>query len=363
MILLTGAAGYIGSHILVELLQRGQQVVALDNLSTGDLATLREAEGLGRSAAGESGKGELFFQQGDVRDGAFLAKLFQRFPIEAVIHLAGLKVIQDSLARPLDYYDNNVNGSLQLISAMAQAGVYRCVFSSTAAVYGVPDDPVIREHETQVRPISPYGRSKAMTEQMLSDLAASDPRWRIGILRYFNPVGGHPSGKLGEKSPEQPTNLVPAICRVAQGRRSFLPVFGDDYPTRDGTAVRDYLHISDLVQGHLAAMQFLLEHEGVHIWNLGTGRGYSVLEMINTFETVTGYRIPHRFMPRREGDIAACWTAPDKAASELGWRALHPLEQMLMDAWSWEQTYSGEGKQPWVYGEGDAPALFGAALR
>lgn len=329
MILLTGAAGYIGSHILVELLQSGQQVVVLDNLCTGQTQAIAGVEQICQQ--------KVRFYQGDIRDAQLLSSLFHRYPIDTVIHLAGLKVIQESLEAPLTYYDNNVYGSQVLLQAMAQAGVFRFVFSSSAAVYGIPEQASIDELNPTHLPTNPYGRSKGIVEQMLSDLSASNSQWQIGILRYFNPVGAHPSGLLGEYSVEHPTNLTPCICRVAQGRLASLPVFGHDYPTPDGTAIRDYLHIVDLAKGHLAALAFLQQRSGTHIWNLGTGRGYSVLEMVQTFEQVTGCNIPYELKARRAGDIPACWTNPNKAKSELGWQAELSLEQMLKDAWHWEQ--------------------------
>jgi len=329
MILLTGAAGYIGSHILVELLQSGQQVVVLDNLSTGRRQAIERVEHICQQ--------KVVFHQGDIRDRKFLDTLFSLYSINTVIHLAGLKVIRDSLSNPLDYYDNNVSGSQQLLQAMSQAGVFHFVFSSSAAVYGEPKQASIDELHPTSLPTNPYGKSKSIVEQILMDLAISDPRWHIGILRYFNPVGAHSSGLLGEFSADQPENLVPSICRVAQHRQESLSVFGHDYPTYDGTAIRDYLHVVDLARGHLATLDFLMQKSGVHVWNLGAGRGYSVLEMMSMFEQVTGCVIPYQLMDRRAGDIPACWMNPNKAKSELGWQVELSLEQMLHDAWLWEQ--------------------------
>lgn len=332
MILVTGAAGYIGSHILVELLQSGHKVIAVDNLSTGSRQAIHSAESL-------AGRACCFFE-GDIRDREFLNQIFNRYPVQAVIHLAGLKVIEESIHNPLDYYDNNVTGSQQLLIAMEQASIHQLIFSSSAAVYGEPATPPIDETCTTTMPTNPYGRSKLIVEEMLTDLIRAPDAWRIGVLRYFNPAGAHKSGLLGEYSGPHPSNLVPHICQVAQGYLPELTIFGNDYPTPDGTGIRDYLHVVDLARGHLAALDFLQQHTGRYIWNLGTGRGYSVLEMVRTFEKVTGCKLPYRFDKRRTGDVAACWTNPAKAWEQLGWRAEYDLEQMLADVWQWQQMLS-----------------------
>lgn len=333
-ILVTGGAGYIGSHTLVELLNSGQQVLVLDNLSNASAASLaRVAEITGKQPA---------FIEGDIRDAALLDTLFAEHKVSSVVHFAGLKAVGESVAQPLRYYDNNVNGTLVLVNAMQKAGVFKLVFSSSATVYGEPQQMPITEQFAVGGTTNPYGTSKLMVEQILQDLAKSDDRWSIALLRYFNPVGAHSSGLIGEDPNGIPNNLLPYISQVAVGRLSALSVFGDDYPTPDGTGVRDYIHVVDLAVGHLKALARIAEHSGVSVYNLGTGQGYSVLEMVKAFEQASGQPVPFNISPRRAGDIAECWADPAKALAELGWQAERGLEQMMIDAWRW-QSQNPEG--------------------
>ncbi|ALP40476.1 UDP-glucose 4-epimerase GalE [Aeromonas schubertii] len=326
-ILVTGGAGYIGSHTLVELLSDGQQVVVLDNLSNSSPESLKRVEQI-------TGKG-VTFVEGDVLDRACLQRLFAEHKIEAVIHFAGLKAVGESTRIPLTYYQNNVTGTLVLCEEMARAGVFRLVFSSSATVYGDPASVPIREH-FPTGATNPYGRSKLMVEEMLRDLSASDPRWSIVLLRYFNPVGAHESGLIGEDPSGIPNNLLPYISQVGVGKLKELGVFGNDYPTVDGTGVRDYIHVVDLAIGHLKALARIAADTGVFTYNLGTGQGYSVLEMVRAFEVASGRPIPYQIKPRRPGDIAECWADPALARDELGWQAERGLKQMMVDTWRWQ---------------------------
>ncbi|WP_298012628.1 UDP-glucose 4-epimerase GalE [uncultured Castellaniella sp.] len=327
-LLITGGAGYIGSHTVLEFLSTGQDVLVLDNLSNSSRESLARVAALTGRTPG--------FVQGDVRDRALLDRLFEQHAISGVVHFAGLKAVGESVRDPLRYYDNNVGGTLTLCRAMAAAGVHRLVFSSSATVYGDPTVMPITEDCPTGRPANPYGRSKLMVEQLLQDLAAADPRWSIALLRYFNPVGAHASGRIGEDPHGIPNNLLPYISQVAVGRLERVSVFGHDYPTPDGTGVRDYIHVVDLALGHLAALSYLRRHPGAHVWNLGTGAGYSVLDMIRAFETACGRPIPYALAPRRPGDVAACWSDPAKARRDLGWQAQRGLEQMMADTWRWQ---------------------------
>jgi UDP-glucose 4-epimerase len=275
--------------------------------------------------------------QGDVRNRALLESVFAEHSIDVVLHFAGLKAVGESVSQPLRYYDNNVHGSQVLLQAMANAGVFNFVFSSSATVYGEPAKIPISEVCPVGQPTNPYGRSKLMVEDMLRDLAISDPRWRIAILRYFNPVGAHYSGLIGEDPNGIPNNLLPYIAQVAVGKLPELLVFGKDYPTHDGTGVRDYIHVVDLAEGHLRALDALETRTGAHVWNLGTGDGYSVLDMVHAFEAASGKAVPYRIAPRRPGDIATCYADPSKAESELGWKAKRGLPEMMRDTWRWQQ--------------------------
>lgn len=327
-ILVTGGAGYIGSHTTLALLEAGYEVVVLDNLCNSSAESLRRVERI-------SGKAPLFVQ-GDIRDRQLLDEIFAKFNINAVLHFAGLKAVGESVQKPLAYYENNVAGSVTLCEAMAQAGVFRLVFSSSATVYGEPGQMPIREDFPTGTPTNPYGRSKLMVEEVLRDLAVSDARWSIALLRYFNPVGAHESGLIGEDPNGIPNNLLPYVTQVAIGKLKELSVFGNDYPTADGTGVRDYIHVVDLADGHLKALQRISAQPGVHIWNLGTGKGYSVLEMVKAFEQASGRPVPYCIAPRRAGDIAVCWADPHKAERELGWKAGRGLQVMMEDAWRWQ---------------------------
>ena len=328
MILLTGGVGYIGSHTTLALLQAKHDVVVLDSLCNSSSESLKRVALL-------AGRAPVFVL-GDIRDRAVLDRLFAEHSVEAVLHFAGLKAVGESVAQPLRYYDNNVHGSQVLLQACADAGVFNFVFSSSATVYGAPEQMPIDEACPVGQPTNPYGRSKLMVEDMLRDVAASDPRWRIAILRYFNPVGAHESGLIGEDPSGTPNNLLPYIAQVAVGKLPEVAVFGNDYPTPDGTGVRDYIHVMDLAEGHLRALEALQTRTSAHVWNLGTGRGYSVLEMVRAFEVASGRHVPYRIAPRRPGDIATCYAAPAKAERELGWKAQRSLDEMMCDAWRWQ---------------------------
>ena len=331
MILVTGGAGYIGSHAVQELLQAGHEVLVLDDLCNGSNVALDRVEQL----AGRS----LQFVKGDVRNRSLLKALFASYSITSVLHLAGLKAVGESVREPLRYYETNVSGSIALCQAMAEAGVFKLVFSSSATVYGDSPRMPITENCPTGLPASPYGQSKLMAENVLKGLAESDPRWSIALLRYFNPIGAHESGLIGEDPNGIPNNLLPYMLQVAVGRRKQLNIYGADYPTPDGTGVRDYIHVVDLAKGHLKALERLEQVHGVSTWNLGTGRGYSVRQMITAFEEVIGRALPHVFKARRPGDIAQCWSDPSKARDDLGWEAERDLLAMLTDAWRWQSRH------------------------
>lgn len=328
-ILVTGGAGYIGSHTVVELQAAGYEVVIVDNLVNSNPAVLDRIHQI-------SGKSPLFVQA-DVRDADALAVVFAEHDIDAVIHFAGLKAVGESVEKPLQYYDNNVHGTMVLCQAMADAAVFKLVFSSSATVYG-PDAPVPYEESMPLgQPSSPYGASKAMVERVLADLCVSDSRWAVAALRYFNPIGAHVSGFIGEDPLGIPNNLMPFISRVAVGKLAELSVFGDDYETPDGTCLRDYLHVVDLAVGHCRSLQSL-DKAGLHAFNLGTGNGVSVLDMVKAFESVTGQKVPYKITPRRHGDLPAFWANADKAKSELNWVAGSSLEKMMADTWRWQSN-------------------------
>ena len=329
MILVTGGTGYIGSHTVVELMAAGHEVFIIDNLSNSKPAVLdRIARIIGRKPG---------FAEIDIRDGVALRQLMAQHQFEAVIHFAGLKAVGESVSQPLRYYDNNVGGSVALLEAMREAGIKSLVFSSSATVYGDPASVPIRE-DFPLSATNPYGRSKLMIEDILRDLAKSDPEWRIALLRYFNPVGAHASGLIGEDPNGIPNNLMPYLTQVAVGRLKELSVFGSDYPTADGTGVRDYIHVVDLAQGHVAALPALAAQRGVLTVNLGTGHGYSVLDMVNAFKRATGRDVPYKLAPRRPGDVAQCYADPERAQALLGWRATRGIEDMCRDAWRWQEN-------------------------
>jgi len=328
-ILVTGGAGYIGSHCCIELLDAGHEVVVLDNLVNSCEESLRRVEEItGKSVA---------FEKVDLCDAAAVEGVFERHEFSAVIHFAGLKAVGESCEIPLRYYENNITGTLNLLAAMKRHGVLRLVFSSSATVYGDPASVPIRE-DFPLSATNPYGRTKLMIEEMMRDIAAAEPEWRVILLRYFNPVGAHKSGRIGEDPAGIPNNLVPYVMQVAVGRRERVGVFGDDYPTPDGTGVRDYIHVVDLVLGHLAALDALDSTEGCVAYNLGTGTGYSVLEMVEAARKATGKQIAVEIMARRPGDIATCYADPATAADALGWRAERDLDEMIADAWRWQSA-------------------------
>ena len=328
-ILVTGGTGYIGSHTAVQLINAGYKVVILDNLCNSKRDVINRLE----TITGVRPE----FVVGDIRDRQLLRSVFNNHSISAVIHFAGLKAVGESVAMPLAYYDNNVSGSIVLFEEMARAGVKTLVFSSSATVYGDPASVPITE-DFPLGATNPYGQSKLMVEHILRDLHQSDPSWKIALLRYFNPVGAHQSGLIGEDPSGIPNNLMPFIAQVAVGKREKLAVFGNDYPTPDGTGVRDYIHVDDLAQGHLAAINALNQNPGLITVNLGTGQGYSVLDMIQAFEKASGKTISYNIVARRPGDIAACYADPTRAKTLLGWQAQHGIDRMCADAWRWQST-------------------------
>jgi UDP-glucose 4-epimerase len=331
-VLVTGGCGFIGSHAVVQLIAAGMQPVLLDNFANSKPSVLDRLERI----TGERPP----LVVADVRDRAALDAAFAEHRVDAVIHFAGLKAVGESVAKPLAYYDTNVNGSLVLVAAMQAAGVRSLVFSSSATVYGDPAAvPITEDFPTSAT--NPYGRSKLMVEQILTDYAAAHGDWSVTLLRYFNPVGAHSSGLIGEDPQGIPNNLTPFISQVAVGRRDRLQVFGDDYPTRDGTGVRDYIHVVDLADGHIAALQRAAGSPGCHVWNLGTGNGSTVLEMVAAFREASGRDIPYDIVARRPGDIAECWADTGKAERELGWRAERPVAEMAADAWRWQEGNPG----------------------
>jgi UDP-glucose 4-epimerase len=326
-ILVTGGAGYIGSHTNVELLAAGYEVVVLDNLSNSQYAAIERVEEI-------SGK-RIDFVEADLRDKEATAAVFDQYAIDAVIHFAGLKAVGESVHIPIPYYQNNIGGTLNLLEAMNDSGVKNLVFSSSATVYGDPASLPITE-DFPVSATNPYGRSKLIIEEMLADVYISDSDWNIARLRYFNPVGAHESGRIGESPNDIPNNLMPYISQVAVGRLERLSVFGDDYPTPDGTGVRDYIHVVDLARGHIKALEKLAQDPGLVTYNLGTGQGYSVLDMVKAFEKASGQKVAYRIAPRREGDIASCYADPGLAARELGWKADKGIDEMCIDTWRWQ---------------------------
>lgn len=327
-VLVTGGLGYIGSHTCVQMLQQGIQPIILDNLCNANPEVLKRIETI-------MGIKPTFYE-GDVRDNAILDKIFTLHKIDSVIHFAGLKAVGESVQKPIEYYDNNVNGTLVLIESMQQANVKSLIFSSSATVYGEPEYIPLTEEASVGNTNSPYGTSKYMVERILADLVVSDSEWSATLLRYFNPVGAHSSGLMGEDPNGIPNNLTPFIAQVAVGRRQELTVFGGDYPTKDGTGVRDYIHVMDLADGHIAALKHVSHKTGLHIYNLGTGNGNSVLDVIKAFEKAVGKAIPYKISDRRPGDIAEYWSTPEKAQRELGWTAKYSIQDMANDVWRWQ---------------------------
>ena len=336
-VLVTGGTGYIGSHTVVSLLENNHQVIVLDNLSNSSVDVIDRIHKI-------CGK-ELIFYQGDVRDFALLQDIFSKHNIDAVMHFAGLKSVSESINNPIEYYENNVSGSLSLIKAMKEAGVFTLIFSSTATVYGNPATLPIHENMPTGNTSNPYGTSKYIVERILQDVAASDKRLSVVILRYFNPIGAHTSALIGELPNGIPNNLLPYICQVAMGKLQQLSVFGDDYPTADGSGVRDYIHVMDLADGHILAMNKHHQDSGVFIYNLGTGRGYSVFEIIKAFERVNKVKIPYCVTDRRAGDVAVCYADALYANQKLQWQTRFNLDDMLKDAWRWQQNLAREKSQ------------------
>ncbi len=327
-ILVTGGAGYIGSHTVVELLGKGYEVVVMDNLSNSDEKVIGRIETI-------TGK-KVTFCKADVRDKAALGEVFSKHHIDWVIHFAGLKAVGESVEKPLEYYDNNIGSTLALLEVMKKHGCKKIVFSSSATVYGTPERLPLDEECRVGGTTNPYGTSKYMQELILKDIYAADPEWTVVLLRYFNPVGAHESGLIGEDPKGIPNNLTPYVAKVAIGALKEVGVFGNDYPTPDGTGVRDYIHVVDLAKGHVAALE-KLGKAGLYVYNLGTGKGYSVLDVIHAFEKACGHPLPYVIKPRRAGDIAACYADPQKAERELGWRAEHGIDDMCDSSWNWQK--------------------------
>ncbi|MDR1735230.1 MAG: UDP-glucose 4-epimerase GalE [Oscillospiraceae bacterium] len=337
-ILVTGGAGYIGSHTCVELLQAGHEVVILDNLYNAKESTLARIEKLGGKA--------VTFVKGDTRDRACLVRLFQECQIDAAIHFAALKAVNESIQIPLPYYENNVAGTVNLSEVMSEYGCKTLVFSSSATVYGDRNPVPFREDMPVGKATNPYGTTKIMNEQILADLCVSDPEWRVTLLRYFNPVGAHPSGELGEDPNRVPLNIAPIIQDVAMGKRDKLLVTGHDYPTPDGTCIRDYIHIADLAAGHVKALEHMVASPpGCEVFNLGTGKGTSVLELVEAFECVNGVKIPMEYAPRRAGDIAECYADVSKAERVLGWKTQYGIDDMCRDVWKWLHNLNREQRE------------------
>ena len=328
-VLVTGGAGYIGSHTCLELLESGYGVVVIDNLCNSSSKSLERVEYL-------TGK-KLKFYEGDVRDEGLLRRIFTENSIDCVIHFAGLKAVGESVSIPWKYYDNNLNSTLVLTKIMGEFGRKNLIFSSSATVYTADNEMPLKETSRTGNCTNPYGWTKYMTEQILSGLSAADPQWSIVLLRYFNPIGAHKSGLIGEDPRSIPNNLMPFITQVAVGRREYLSVYGNDYDTRDGSGVRDYIHVVDLSKGHVAAVKYAAEHNGCEVFNLGTGIGYSVLDMVHTFNEVNGLDLPYKIVDRRPGDIATCYADPAKSKAVLGWTAKETLADMCRDSWNWQK--------------------------
>lgn len=330
-ILVTGGAGFIGSHTCVELLNAGYDVVVIDDLSNASEVALKRVERI-------TGKKIRAFYQGDVKDGALLDRILDEQPICGAIHFAAYKAVGESVHKPIEYYQNNLGSTLELARALRDHGVYDIVFSSSATVYGQPDHVPVRE-DSELKPATnPYGRTKTMNEQMLRDLYTADERWNVMLLRYFNPIGAHESGLIGEDPKGIPNNLVPYVAKVAVGQLDHINVFGDDYPTPDGTGVRDYIHVVDLARGHVSALNYMRGKHGVHVFNLGTGHGYSVFDVIHAFERACGKELPYEICPRRDGDIAETYCDASKAKELMGWEAQYDIDDMCAHSWKWQST-------------------------
>ena len=327
-ILVTGGAGFIGSHTCVELLDAGYDTIILDNLCNSKSESIKRIEEI----TGKSAK----FYNGDIRDRAFLDKVFSENRIDGVIHFAGLKAVGESVQKPLEYYDNNIGGTVTLLEAMRDAGCKRIVFSSSATVYGAENESPLREDMPEGKTTNPYGTTKLYIERILRDTYAADNSWSICLLRYFNPIGAHKSGRIGEDPNGIPNNLVPYIAKVAVGKLDHITVFGDDYPTPDGTGVRDYIHVVDLAIGHIRAVEKIADETGCFTYNLGTGKGYSVLDVIHAFEKACGHPLKYEIAARRAGDLATCYSDPSKAGRELGWKAERDIDEMCEDSWRWQ---------------------------
>ena len=328
-ILVTGGAGYIGSHTVVELQNSGYDVIVCDNLSNSSKTSLERIKMI-------TGK-DVPFYLADIRDRDALNEIFEKEQIDSVIHFAGLKAVGESVAKPWEYYDNNITGTLTLIDVMRKHNVKNIIFSSSATVYGIPEYSPITEDFPKGQCMHPYGWTKSMLEQILSDMHTSDPSWNVVILRYFNPIGAHKSGLIGEDPSGIPNNLMPYVTQVAVGKRPELGVFGNDYNTHDGTGVRDYIHVVDLAVGHVKALRMIEENAGLKIYNLGTGTGYSVLDIVHNFEDATGVPVPYSIKPRRPGDIDIYYASPKKARDELGWEAQYGVKEMCEDSWRWQK--------------------------
>ena len=330
-ILVTGGAGFIGSHTLIELYAAGHTAVVVDNLCNSNPVALQRVEEI-------IGVSEIPFYQVDIRDREGLEKVFSEHKLDACIHFAGLKAVGESVEKPWEYYENNIGGTLVLVDVMRKHGCKNIIFSSSATVYGDPAEIPITENCPKGECTNPYGWTKSMLEQVLMDIQKADPEWNVVLLRYFNPVGAHPSGRIGENPNGIPNNLMPYITQVAVGKRTELGVFGNDYDTPDGTGVRDYIHVVDLAKAHVCALQAINRRCGIGIYNIGTGNGYSVLDMVNTFVKVNGVDVPYSIKPRRAGDIATCYCDPSKAKAELGWEAQYGIDEMVRDSWNWQRN-------------------------
>ena len=329
-ILVTGGAGFIGSHTLIELIAAGHNPVVVDNLSNASPEAIHRVEKI----VGQP----IPFYEVDIRDREGMEKVFAENAFDCCIHFAGLKAVGESVQKPWEYYENNIGGTLVLVDVMRKHGLKNIIFSSSATVYGAPETMPITEDCPKGSVTNPYGQTKSMLEQVLTDIQKADPEWNVVLLRYFNPIGAHKSGTIGEDPNGIPNNLMPYITQVAVGKLQQLGVFGNDYPTHDGTGVRDYIHVVDLAKGHVCALSAIEKKCGLAVYNLGTGQGYSVLDLVHAFEKATGVKVPYAIKPRRSGDVAECWSDPSKAARELGWKAQYGIEDMCEDAWRWQKN-------------------------